>query len=125
MIRSLTALWNVNPGFNPHNVLTFDVALPPGLGQNPSGLRSVLRQMHGVLTAIPGVQAVSMQGGSLPMSGDSELPFWKEGQPKPATQDEMTEALFYLVEPDYLKAMGTPLLRGRFSRSRRMNALLR
>jgi len=114
MIRSLTALWNVNPGFNPHNVLTFDVTLPPGLGQNPSGLRSVLRQMHGVLTAIPGVQAVSMQGGSLPMSGDSELPFWKEGQPKPATQDEMTEALFYLVEPDYLKAMGTPLLRGRF-----------
>jgi predicted permease len=48
------------------------------------------------------------------MSGDSELPFWKEGQPKPATQQEMTEALFYLVEPDYLKAMGTPLLRGRF-----------
>jgi predicted permease len=114
MIRSLTALWNVNPGFNPHNVLTFDVTLPPGLGQNPSGLRSVLRQIHGTLTAIPGVQAVSMQGGSLPMSGDSELPFWKEGQPKPATQEEMTEALFYLVEPDYLKAMGTPLLRGRF-----------
>ena len=114
MIRSLTALWNVNPGFNPHNVLTFDVTLPPGLEQNPSGLRSVLRQMHGVLTAVPGVQAVSMQGGSLPMSGDSELPFWKEGQPKPASQEEMTEALFYLVEPDYLKAMGTPLLRGRF-----------
>jgi predicted permease len=114
MIRSLTALWNVNPGFNPHNVLTFDVTLPPGLGQNPSGLRSVLRQMHGVLAAIPGVQAVSMQGGSLPMSGDSELPFWKEGQPKPVTQDDAPEALFYLVEPDYLKAMGTPLLRGRF-----------
>jgi predicted permease len=114
MIRSLTALWNVNPGFNPHNVLTFDMTLPPGLGQNPQGLRAVLRQIHGVLTAIPGVQAVSLQGGSLPMSGDSELPFWKEGQPKPATQQEMTEALFYLVEPDYLKAMGTPLLRGRF-----------
>jgi len=114
MIRSLTALWNVNPGFNPHNVLTFDMTLPPGLGQNPSGLRSVLRQIHGALMAIPGVQALSLQGGSLPMQGDSELPFWKEGQPKPATQDEMTEALFYLVEPDYLKAMGTPLLRGRF-----------
>lgn len=114
MIRSLTALWNVNPGFNPHNVLTFDISLPPGLGQNPSGLRSVLRQIHGSLTAIPGVQAVSMQGGSLPMAGDSELPFWKEGEPKPATQDDTPEALFYLVEPDYLKAMGTPLLRGRF-----------
>jgi predicted permease len=114
MIRSLTALWNVNPGFNPHNLLTFDTTLPPGLEQNPNGLRSVLRQLHGVLTAIPGVQAVSLQGGSLPMQGDSELPFWKEGQARPATLREMPEALFYLVEPDYLKAMGTPLLRGRF-----------
>ncbi len=114
MIRSLTALWNVNPGFNPHNLLTFDTTLPPGLEQNPNGLRSVLRQLHGVLTAIPGVQAVSLQGGSLPMQGDSELPFWKEGQPRPATMRDMPEALFYLVEPDYLKAMGTPLMRGRF-----------
>jgi predicted permease len=114
MIRSLTALWSVNPGFNPHNVLTFNTTLPPGLAQNPQALRTVLRQIHGTLAAIPGLQAVSLQGGSMPMQGDSELPFWKAGQPKPATQDDMTEALFYLVEPDYLKAMGTPLLKGRF-----------
>jgi len=114
MIRSLTALWSVNPGFNSHNLLTFSTTLPPGLEQNPSGLRSALRSLHELLIAIPGVQAVSLQGGSLPMSGDSELPFWKEGQAKPAVQDEMPEALFYLVEPGYLKAMGTPLLKGRF-----------
>jgi predicted permease len=114
MIRSLTALWNVNPGFNPHNLLTFATTVPPGLEQNPSGLRSALRQMHGALNAIPGVQAVSLQGGALPMQGDSELPFWKVGDAKPATQQDMDSALFYLIEPDYLKAMGTPLLRGRF-----------
>jgi predicted permease len=114
MIRSLAALWSVNPGFNPHNVLTFDMTLPQGLEQNPSGLRSVLRQIHDVLTTVPGVQYASLQGGSLPMSGDSELPFWKEGQPRPAAVTDMPFALFYLVEPDYLKAMGTPLLRGRF-----------
>ena len=114
MIRSLTALWNVNPGFNPHNLLTFSTTLPPGLGQNPSGLRSTLRQMHGVLNALPGVQAISLQGGALPMQGDSELPFWKVGQAKPASQHDMDVALFYLIEPDYLKAMGTPWLRGRF-----------
>ena len=50
----------------------------------------------------------------MPMTGDSELPFWIEGQPKPATESEMKSALFYVVEPDYLKAMGTPLERGRF-----------
>jgi len=114
MIRSLVALWSVDPGFNPHNVLTFDMTLPQGLEQNPSGLRAVLRQIHDTLTAIPGVQYASLQGGSLPMSGDSELPFWKEGQPIPATMNDMTFALFYLVEPQYLKAMGTPLVRGRF-----------
>jgi len=48
------------------------------------------------------------------MSGDSELPFWIEGQPKPATASEMKTTLFYATGPDYLKAMGTSLERGRF-----------
>jgi len=48
------------------------------------------------------------------MQGDSELPFWLEGQPAPATDSEMNWALFYLVEPGYLNAMQTPLLQGRF-----------
>jgi predicted permease len=114
MIRTLAALWSVNPGFNPHNVLLFNVTMPRGLGANPPGLRSVLRQIHSTLMSIPGVQFASLQGGSLPMQGDSEFPFWLEGQPKPAAQNDMQSSLFYLVEPDYLKAMGTPLLRGRF-----------
>src|SRR5580658_6151588 len=114
MIRTLAALWGVNPGFNPHNVLLFNVTMPRGLGANPPGLRSVLRQIHSTLMSIPGVQFASLQGGSLPMQGDSEFPFWLEGQPKPAAQNDMQSSLFYLVEPDYLKAMGTPLLRGRF-----------
>jgi predicted permease len=114
MMRSLSALWNVNPGFNPHNVLTFDMTMPRALINNPQGQRSLLREIHSTLVASPGVQYSSLQGGSLPMQGDSELPFWIEGKPKPATMQDMPEALFYLVEPEYLKAMGTPLLRGRF-----------
>jgi predicted permease len=114
MIRSLAALWSVNPGINPHNVLTFGVTLPHGLANNPAGLRAALRQLHGTLLSVPGVQFASVQGGSLPMEGDSEFPFWLDGHPKPATQNEMESSLFYLVEADYLKAMGTPLLRGRF-----------
>ena len=46
--------------------------------------------------------------------GNSEVPFWLEGQPKPPTQTEMKETLFYTVQPDYLKVMGIPLQRGRF-----------
>ncbi len=114
MVRSLAALWSVNPGFNPHNVLTFNVTMPRALLGNPQGQRALMREIHSTVLSVPGLQALSMQGGSLPMNGDSELPFWIEGHPKPATMQEMPFALFYLVEPDYLKAMGTHLLRGRF-----------
>jgi len=55
-----------------------------------------------------------MLGGSVPMAGDSELNFWLEGQPKPQSQGDMKSALFYLVQPDYLNIMKTPLKRGRF-----------
>ena len=48
------------------------------------------------------------------MWGDSEDPVWIEGQPKPARETDMASALWYEVEPDYLKVMGIPLERGRF-----------
>src|SRR5262249_37059739 len=52
--------------------------------------------------------------GGVPMNGDSELPYWVEGRPKPAEQSQMDLALFYGVDPEYLSVMGIPLLRGRF-----------
>ncbi len=63
---------------------------------------------------VPGVKAVSVAAGAVPMSGDSELPYWVEGRPKPAEQSQMDLALFYGVDPEYLNIMHIPLLRGRF-----------
>jgi len=115
MLRSLARLWSVDPGFNSRNVLTFNLALAPASAGNPLAARNALRDLHDRLSAMSGVEAVSMMAGSLPVSGnDSELPFWRDGQPKPATDSAMDTALFYLVEPEYLKAMGIPLERGRF-----------
>jgi predicted permease len=70
------------------------------------------------LESIPGIEAVSQMGGSLPMTGDSEVPFWVEGQPKPANENEMPFALFYLVTPAYPQAMRIPIERGRFFNAR-------
>ncbi len=114
MIRSLAKLWGVNPGFDPHNAATFAISYPTTLGATPDAIRASMRQLHDSVADVPGVQAASLSAGSMPMSGDSELPFWIEGQPKPATESEMKSALFYGVEPDFLKAMGIPLVRGRF-----------
>jgi len=114
MIRSLVDLWSVNPGFNPRGVLTFSVSLSPSLGVNATATRTALRQLDETLQNIPGVEAVASTNGSLPMSGDSEYPFWLEGQPKPSSESEMKLALFYMVQPGYLSAMEIPLRRGRF-----------
>jgi predicted permease len=115
MIRSLARLWNVNPGFEAHNALSFAISLAPRMNAaSPTAIRENLRQVRETIASVPGVQAVSMSRGGFPMDGDSEDPFWIEGRPKPATQSEMPWALWYEVEPDYLQAMGIPLLRGRF-----------
>ena len=52
------------------------------------------------------------------MSSDDENLFWLDGQPKPATENEMNWAIDYIVGPDYLKTMGIPLQRGRFFTAR-------
>jgi predicted permease len=114
-IRTLAHLWSVDPGFNPQNVLTFDVGFPPSVSKaGPAAIRATLRQFTEKIAGVPGVTSVSMMDGAFPLTGDSELPFWLDGQPKPATQNAMPSALWYIVSPDYLKVMKTPLLHGRF-----------
>jgi predicted permease len=114
MIRSLARLWAINPGFDPHNVLTYNISLTSGQNVSAGQLRSNYRETLRQLQALPGIEAVSMVGGSLPMTGDSEVPFWLESQPKPANQQDMPFALFYLVTPGYLQAMRIPVHSGRF-----------
>jgi predicted permease len=114
MIRSLTQLWQVNPGFNPRNVLSFALSVTSPGKVTPDQLRSKFRESLKQFESVNGLEDVSMLVGSLPMSGDSELPFWVEGHPKPANQSEMDFALFYTVTPRYIQTMGIPLLRGRF-----------
>ena len=114
MVRSLAALWRVNPGFNPSHAITFDLSLPASSKASSVETRARLRQFDDAMRSIPGVQAVSVTLGSRPMIHDSSLPFWIEGQPKPANDNDMHQAMFYLVEAGFQQAMGITLERGRF-----------
>ena len=114
MIRSIAALWRVNPGFDLHNVLDFSTSFVPQNAMSASQLRAKYREILQSFEAIPGTEAVSMQGGEMPMSGESELPFWIDGQQKPANDNDMPNSLFYLVNSGYQTAMGIPIIRGRF-----------
>ena len=115
MVRSLTALWHVDPGFDSHNVLTFGVALPPSMrNASIAGIRAALRVVDQQLKAAPGVKAVSLSWAAVPLAGDDEDTFWIEGKPKPETDNDLSWSISYVVEEDYLKVMGMPLERGRF-----------
>jgi predicted permease len=118
MIRSLAALWGINPGFDAHNALSFAISLTSDPSVTPDQLRAKYRESVRQFESVPGVESVAVIGGSLPMTGDSEIPFWLEGQPKPANENDMTFALFYLVTAPYQQAMRIPLQRGRFLNDR-------
>jgi predicted permease len=115
MIRTLTQLWSIDPGFNPKNVMTVGISLPPSMTTaSPDAIRAWFREFDQKIASIPSVKAVSQLWGAFPMSGDDEQTLWLEGQPKPATENDMIMAIDYIVEPSYLKAMDIPLQRGRF-----------
>ena len=114
MIRSLTALWRVDPGFNAHHAITFFLSLPADPNTTSAETRARLRLFDDKMNNIPAVKAVSVTLGSRPMIHNSSEVFWIEGEPKPANLHDMHQALFYLAEAGFQKAMGVTLKRGRF-----------
>lgn len=115
MIRSLSALWNTDPGFRAENVLTFGLTLPPSMANGtPEAVRHALHELSDSLKSIPGVRAVSFTAGAIPIQSEDDVFFWLADRPKPASTSEMNMALIYRVEPGYLDAMSIPLKQGRF-----------
>src|SRR5262252_5946361 len=115
MVRSLVRLWQVDPGFDPHHVMSFGLTPPPSvLMASADGIRAHFRELNRRLGAIPGVAAVAQTSGAAPLDYDDEQLFWLDGEEKPANDNDMNWAIAYIVDPDYLKVMKTTLLAGRF-----------
>ena len=115
MIHTLVRLWNVDPGFEARRVIVFDIAPSKSLSrQSPDAIHAALRQMHTAVRAVPGVEYASFDWGAVPMESDDEEPFWVDGMNRPEHVADAPSALRYAVEPNYLKLMRIPLLRGRF-----------
>ncbi len=113
LIRSFVALNQVSAGFDDRNLLTFDIALPAKEFTEVPKTRLFYKQLQEKVASLSGVQAVASTS-LVPLSGDdSESQFFVSGRPKPSPS-ELPLAMFYMVNPGYLKAMRIPLLRGRF-----------
>jgi predicted permease len=115
LIQTLGALWKVNPGFDADKVMAFGLSLPPSMSNaSAEAIRAALRAVQEKYRTAPGVQAVSFSWGAMPLIADDEWLFWIDGQPKPASANEMNWALNYVISADYMKTMGIGLKSGRF-----------
>jgi putative ABC transport system permease protein len=112
LIKSFLRLQEVRPGFNAHNVLIANVALP-GAKYKDQQFVEFFRQLKERLEVVPGVQAV---GGAvnLPLGasgygiGRSFIP---EG--RPLSVDEAVDSMFSTITGDYFRAFQIPMLAGR------------
>jgi putative ABC transport system permease protein len=111
MIRSFIRLQQVNPGFNPNNALAVNIALPGRKYQNSDQSLAFFERLIERTSALPGVVAVGATQ-SLPIQDDYLLGFNIQGRP-PVPPGEGKSTNYYAVTPNYFKAMGIPLLRGR------------
>src|SRR5258705_107343 len=113
LIKGFSRLQNVNPGFNPRNALTFEISLPKMQYPDDASIVRFNNEAQRRIAALPGVQAAGFST-ILPLAGtNSDSSFAIEGRPSdknnPSPDEERRE-----VSPDYFRALGTPLIRGRF-----------
>jgi predicted permease len=113
LIRSFLALTSVDPGFKPAGAMSVRVTFQGADYQNGDQVRARVEQLIDRLRSLPGVTAVAAST-VLPLSGAGALnDFAVDGAPPPPP-DVNQEIAVAAVTPDYFKALGTPLKRGRF-----------
>jgi len=111
LIRSFVRLMQVDPGFQPQNVLTMNLVLPPSKYQTEPQMKAFHDSVLQRVRALPGVRAAGSVAYGLPLGGGGLLgDFEVEGQ------REMSAHLMaskVVISPGYFRALGIPLLQGR------------
>jgi putative ABC transport system permease protein len=113
LIQSFVRLQKVDPGFNPRGVLTAYLMLPPARYFEPRLQAAFFKEVIDRIEALPGVEAV---GGAsvVPLTGSNDAGYFSvEGRPWPGPGEPVIEAEQPKITPEYFRAMGIPVLRGR------------
>ena len=111
LIRTFIALHSVNPGFNPHNILTLEMSLTGDRFQKTAGVAELSREARERLSAIPGAESVT-SACCLPLEGKFGLPFNIVGRP-PVKGKDTPGSGWMNVSPGYFDVFRIPILRGR------------
>jgi len=122
LIQTIARLTGVEPGLNPHNLLTMTIALPQTDTYGAPERARFCEDVGERVGAVAGVRSVSAVS-HLPLAGGGAgRDFVIQGRPDPSPSDEPS-ANYSLICPNYFQTMGIPLLKGReFSARDTVNA---
>jgi predicted permease len=110
LIQSFWRVLQVDPGFNPRNLLTMQISINAANGQqNGQQVANFIGQLQQNVRRLPGVTSVAVSNG-IPFGSTNFPPFLIEGRPETGGKPS---GLRYHVSPDYFKTMGIELIRGR------------
>ena len=112
MIKSFWRLLNVDPGFNPRNLLAIELSLTSDRYAEDTQRSVFYQQLLERVSAVPGVQTAAIVNHP-PFSGRRGINAFKiEGRPEPKGLDTPL-ADFRAISPNYFQMMRIPLLSGR------------
>ncbi len=113
LLKSFARLQQVDPGFDPTNLLTFNLALPPARYANDTALVAFFEQAVPAIERVPGVIAAGATS-VMPFGGGwSTGGFDIEGYTPPENQPGPWGDI-RIVSPSFFEALRIPLLRGRY-----------
>jgi putative ABC transport system permease protein len=108
----LWRLRNVDPGFDPHNLLTLTLDLPPVKYAEPTQQLGFFDEVLRRVRVLPGVDSAGAID-ALPLSGNgSTQPIAVEGHPS-VEMSEQPEVAVRTITPGYIHATRVAMLKGR------------
>ena len=115
LVRSFRQLRAVNAGFNPENVLTMQIALPPIKYKEKQQVITFFDQLIERVRTLPGVKFAGVTQ-SLPLgSGDNYfMALDVPGRTDPQQREGRPFVAYFQISPDYFPAIGASLRDGRF-----------
>jgi putative ABC transport system permease protein len=112
MGKSLMRLLNVDPGYDPHDVLTAGVYVYGDRYQQTKTELNFYDQAMQRLRAIPGIEGAAMVS-TLPLASFDRRAFHIQDRPLPNNDAGAPSVDTYSISPDYFHVMRIPLRRGR------------
>jgi len=114
LFRSFARLSSEQPGFDSTNVLTVRFSLPQVTYTDRAAIVQFYEKLQPRLSALPGIQNSGLVS-ILPLAPKSIafVHFTRSDQP-PAKREDTPSTNYRVVTPDYFRAMGIPLLAGRY-----------